>query len=200
MRCAIPLPDLAAPPPVVAPPPPDPALLDAIREAAEAEGHARGFAEGLTEGARRQRDAQEAAIAASLGLVAAAMEEAGARGAEAADRAAEALARTVFAALDAALPGLAARHGPEMAATLAAALRPALADRPEARLLVAPEQAEAVAARLPAGLVVEGDALLAPGDARLEWRDGAQILSLEERRAAIRAALAATGLWNGDDA
>lgn len=199
MRYAIPLPDFAAPPPAPVQPPLDPALLDAMRAEADADGHARGFAEGLAEGVRRQRDAQEASIAASLDQVAAALDEAGTRGAEAAERAALELAETLFATLDAALPGLVAARGPELAATLVATLRPALTDRPAAKLLVAPDQQAAVAARVPPSLEVEGDGTLAPGDARIEWHDGAQLLSLEQRRAAIRDALAAAGLWNGDE-
>ncbi|WP_237216684.1 FliH/SctL family protein [Falsiroseomonas oryziterrae] len=199
MRCAIPLPDLAAPMAVAAPPPPDPALLEALREDAMAEGHARGFAEGLAEGMRRQREAQEASIAASLGLAAAALDDAAAHAAAVAERTAEHLARTVLAVVDAALPTEGARRGPEMAAALAAKLLPLLKGQPEVLLRVAPEQAAAVASLVPAGLVVEGDAALAAGDARLEWRDGAQTLSLDARRAAIRAALTAAGLWSADE-
>ncbi|WP_456299930.1 hypothetical protein, partial [Falsiroseomonas oryzae] len=73
------------------------------------------------------------------------------------------------------------------------ALLPAVADRPEATLHVAPVLVEGVAARLPDGPAVLGDATLPPGDARLAWRDGAQLVSLAERRAAVRAALRDAG-------
>lgn len=199
MRFGARLPDLDAPPPAAAPPPPDPALLDALRAEAEADGHARGFAEGLAEGLRRQGAAQEAAIAASLGMTAAALAAAAEEGERAALLSAEALALLLLSAMDAALPEEAARAGPALLARIAAELRPALADRPEARLLVAPDIADAVTARLPDGLAVVADAAIAPGDGRIEWRDGAQIISLAARRAAVRAALAAAGFIIGSD-
>lgn len=197
---ALPLPDLSRPPPAPEPAAPDPALLiEAARAEAEAEGHARGFAEGLAEGQRRQSAAQQASMEASLGAIAAALDSAAEHGARASAEAAEALATTLLAAMDAALPAEAARAGEAMVARIAATLLPALADRPEARLLVAPELVAGIAARLPGGPEVAGDAALPPGDARIEWRDGAQIISLERRRAAMRAALAAAGFQYGSD-
>jgi flagellar assembly protein FliH len=198
-KLALDLPDLALPPPVAAPPPPDPALLEAARAEGEADGAARGFADGLAEGMRRQAAAQQAAIAASLASIEAAMREAASRGEHCAAESAEALATTLLAAMDAALPAEAARCGAAMVARIAAALLPALADRPEARLLVAPALAEAVSALLPRGPEVVGDAAMPAGDARIEWRDGAQVVSLARRRDAVRAALAAAGFQDGGD-
>ena len=199
MRFGARLPDLAAPPPAAAPPPPDPALLAALRAEAEAEGHAQGFTAGLAEGLRRQAAAQEAAITASLGMIAAALATAAEEGERAAILSAEALAGLLLSAMDAALPDEAARLGPALLARVAAALRPALADRPEARLRVAPDLAEAVTLRLPDGPEVVADAAIAPGDGRIEWRDGAQLVSLAARRAAVRDALAAAGFTIGSD-
>ena len=199
MRFGARLPDLAAPPPPAAPPSPDPALLAALRAEAEAGGHARGFAEGLAEGLRRQAAAQDAAIAASLGLIAASLATAAEEGERAAILSADALAGLLLSAMDAALPDEAARAGPALLARIATTLRPALADRPEARLRVAPELAEAVAARLPDRPEVVADASVAPGDGRIEWRDGAQVVSLATRRAAVRAALSAAGFTLGSD-
>lgn len=197
---ALPLPDLSLPPPGAAPPPPDPAeLIAAARAEGEAEGHARGFAEGLEEGLRRQAAAQQAAMTASLAAIAAALEAAAEQGARAAAEAAEALATTLLAAMDAALPAEAARCGEAMVARIAAELLPALADRPEARLRVAPGLVPGIAARLPQGPEVVADPALPPGDARIEWRDGAHIISLERRRAAVRAALGAAGFHDGSD-
>ncbi len=197
MTFALALPDLAKPPPPAAPPPPDPALLEAIRAEAEAEGHARGHAEGVQEGLRRQAVAQEAAIQASLAMIAAALADA----AEAADRAAaqsaEALAGMLLAAMDAALPAEAARLGPVLIARVAAELRPALADRPEATVHVAPELVAEVTARLPHGPEVVADDSVPPGDARIAWRDGACLVSLDRRRAAVRAALRSAGFDQG---
>lgn len=200
MRFALPLPDLSRPPPSAAPAAPDPAMLiEAARLDGEADGHARGFAEGMEEGVRRQAAAQQASIAASLGAIAAALQAAAEQGARAAEEAAEALARTLLAAMDAALPAEAARCGEEMVARLAAELLPALADRPEARLRVAPELVAGIASRLPGGPEVVADAALPAGDARIEWRDGARIISLERRRDAVRAALEAAGFHYGND-
>ncbi len=189
----LPLPDLATPPPMDAPPPPDPALLDAARAEGDAEGHARGLAEGLAEGMRRQAAAQEAAMAASLAAIAAALEAAAERGRREADEAAAALAGVLLAAMDAALPAEAARCGEVLIARVAAELRPALADRPEATLHVAPDLVVRLAARLPEGPSVVADPALPPGDARIAWRDGTCLVALETRRAAVRAALAAAG-------
>jgi flagellar assembly protein FliH len=199
MRFGAQLPDLSRPPPVAAPPPPDPVLLAAIRAEAFAEGHARGFTEGLAEGLRRQAAAQEAAIAASLGLVAAALADAADQGEQAAVASAEALASLLLGAMDAALPAESARGGDGMLVRVATALRPALADRPEARLLVAPALVERLAALLPDGPEVAGDPALEPGDGRIAWRDGAQLISLAARRAAIRDALGAAGFHIGSD-
>jgi flagellar biosynthesis/type III secretory pathway protein FliH len=189
----LPLPDLSRPPPVDAPPPPDPALLAAARAEGAAEGHARGLTEGLAEGMRRQAAAQEAAMTANLAAIAAALAAAEERGRQAADEAAEALAAVLLAAMDAALPVANARCGEALIARVAAELRPALADRPEATLHVAPGLVAALAARLPEGPPVAADPALPPGDARIAWRDGACLVTLDRRRAAVRAALAAAG-------
>jgi flagellar assembly protein FliH len=194
MMRALRLPDLAAPPPSPAAPPPDPVLLDAAREEGAAAGFKRGYDEGLAEGLARQRAAQEEMAARALAAIAAAMPEAAEAGRRAAEEAAEALATTLFAAMDAALPGAAARVGADLVPHVLLPLLPALADRPEAVLRVAPALAGAVAARLPPGaLAIVPDAAVAPGDALVEWRDGAWIVSLEERRAAVRQALRAAG-------
>ena len=199
MRFTATLPDLSQPPPAIVPPPPDPALLAAARADGATEGHARGFAEGLAEGLRRQAAAQNAQIAASLGLVSASLADAKAQAERVAIDAAEALATLMLGALDAVLPEESARRGAALPARIAAALRPALADRPEARLFVAPELVAAAAALLPDGPEVAADPTLPPGDGRIEWRDGAQLVSLDARRAAVRAALEAAGFTFGSD-
>ena len=199
MRFTASLPDLSKPPPKVAPPPPDPMLLAAARVDGATEGHARGFAEGLAEGLRRQAAAQNAQIAASLGLVSAALSDAATEAERVTVQSAEALASLLLGALDAALPGESARRGAALPARIAAALRPALVDRPEARLFVAPELVAPAAALLPDGPEVAADPILPPGDGRIEWRDGAHLVSLESRRAAVRAALEAAGFTFGSD-
>jgi flagellar biosynthesis/type III secretory pathway protein FliH len=199
MRFTASLPDLSQPPPAVVPPPPDPALLVAARADGATEGHARGFAEGLAEGLRRQATAQNAQIAASINLLSAALADATAEAERVAVQSAEALASLLLGVLDAALPPESARRGAALPARIAAALRPALADRPEARLFVAPELVAAAAALLPDGPEVAADPMLPPGDGRIEWRDGAHLVSLDARRAAVRAALEAAGFTFGSD-
>ncbi len=191
---ALRLPDLAPPPPREAPPPPDPALLAAARMEGEVEGHARGRAEGIAEGMARQAAAQEAQVARALTAVEAALAEAARAGERAAAQAAEALAGLVLAAIEAALPGASARAGADLVPRLLLPLLPAIADRPEARLRVAPALVAEIAARMPAGgPAVEADETVPPGDARVEWRDGAWIISREARWRAAREALISIG-------
>lgn len=199
MRFTASLPDLSKPPPATAPPPADPTLLGAARAEGVAEGHARGFAEGLAEGQRRQAATQNAQVAASLGLLAAALADATVEAERVVVQSAEALASLLVGVLDAALPEESARRGAALPARIAAALRPALADRPEAKLFVAPELVAPAAALLPDGPDVVADPALPPGDGRVEWRDGAHLVSLEARRAAVRAALEAAGFTFGSD-
>jgi flagellar assembly protein FliH len=202
MMRALRLPDLAAPPPKPKPaPPPDPALLAAIRAEGEAEGHARGLAEGIAEGMALQERAQAAEVARTLGAIAAALDDAAQAGRRAAEDSADAVARLLAAAIEAALPGAAERAGADLVPRLLLPLLPAIADRPEAKLRVAPALAAELAARLPPdGPVVEADATMPPGDARVEWRDGAWVVSREARWRAVREALASAGLVDGEQA
>lgn len=198
---ALRLPDLMRPPPKAAPPPPDPALLAAIRAEADAEGHARGVAEGIEEGMARQSRAQQAELARALTATAAALQAGADAGRLAAEEAAEALARLLLATLEAALPGAAERAGTDLVPRLLVPLLPAIADRPEAVLRVAPSLRAEIAARLPPGAPeLRGDDAVAPGDARLEWRDGAMVVSREARWRAVREALRSAGIGIGDEA
>lgn len=199
MTTALLLPDWSRPPPEPEPPSPDPALIAEAHAAGEAAGYARGFADGMAEGLRGQAAAQEAEIARAMASIAAALQEAADAGRRAAEEAAEALASLLLAAMEAALPGAAARAGEDLLPRVLAPLLPAIADRPEARLRVAPALVAGVAARLPAdALAVEADESVAPGDARLVWRDGALVVSLERRRLAVRAALLSAGFTSGE--
>ena len=195
MTLALRLPDFNKPPPRQAPPPPDPALLEALRVEAEAAGHAMGHAEGLAEGRALQAAEQQAAIQRAMTRVADGMAEAAEAGRRAAEESAQALAEMLVAVLDHALPGACATAGAEIIAHLLVPLLPAIADRPEAVLHVAPDLVEAVSARMPPrGPDVVADAAIAPGDARLAWRDGALVVSLEARRAAVADALRVAGI------
>ncbi|MGX9962323.1 FliH/SctL family protein [Roseomonas sp. F4] len=196
MRHLLRLPDLGAPPAPPPPPPPDPEALAAeARAEGVVEGRAIGHAAGLKEGRADQARAQEAAIQRAVERCAALLAEAEAAGRRAADEAAQALAELLLEAMDLALPGALERLGPEIVTRLVVPLLPAIADRPEAVLHVAPDLATPVAARLPPRAPeVMADAALAPGDARLVWRDGSLVISLDDRRAAIAEVLTIAGL------
>jgi len=97
--------------------------------------------------------------------------------------------------LDAALPGLAAGQGDELAAEFARRLEPVLHTTPEARVFVAPGFAEPTRALLATvAIAVEEDAALAPGDARATWRGGGAAFDLAARRREIRRILQSAGL------
>ncbi|MGK7865785.1 hypothetical protein [Falsiroseomonas sp. E2-1-a20] len=197
MRHTLRLPDLGAPPPPPAPPPPDPeVLLAEARAAGVVEGRAIGHAAGLAEGRAEQKRAQDAVMQRALERIAVLLAEAEAAGRRTAEDAAQALAALLMETLDLALPGAAARLGPEIVAHVVVPLIPAIADRPEALLHVAPGLVEAIAARLPQGAPqVAADAAVPPGDARLEWRDGAIVIDLAHRRAAVAEVLRRVGIW-----
>ena len=195
MTLALRLPDFNKPSPRQAPPPPDPALLAALRAEAEAAGHAMGHAEGLAEGRALQAAEQEAAIQRALARLADGMAEAEAAGRRVAEESAQALAEMLMAVLDHALPRACAAAGADIVPHLLVPLLPAIADRPEAVLRVSPDLVEAIAARMPPrGPEVVADAAIPPGDARLAWRDGALVVSLQSRRAAVADALRAAGI------
>jgi flagellar biosynthesis/type III secretory pathway protein FliH len=200
MRHTLRLPDLGAPPPPPAPPPPDPeVLLAEARAAGVVEGRGIGHAAGLAEGRAEQMRAQEAAMQRALERIAALLAEAGAAGRRTAEEAAQALAALLMQTLDLALPGAAARLAPEIVAHVAVPLITAIADRPEAVLRVAPGLVEPIAARLPSGAPqVVADESVPPGDARLAWRDGAIVIDLAQRRAAVAETLRMVGIWPGD--
>lgn len=201
MRLALLLPDLGAPSPAPPPPPPDPEVLLAEAHAAGfAAGRAVGHAAGLNEGRAEQAGAQEAAIQHTLERTSALLAEAAEAGRAAAVESAHALAELVLEALDLGLPGAAERLGAELVPRLVVPLLPAIADRPEAVLLVAADLAAATSARMPpGGPEVRGDAAIRPGDARLEWRDGALVISLDARRQAIAEVLRNAGLGTDKD-
>ena len=179
----------AAAPPPPAEPIPDP-VEERLAEARRA-GHAAGRAEALAEGA-----ASRAAMAAdTAGMALALLQDAHAAAERIAGEAARDIASLVLSALDAALPGLAARNGAALAAAFARRLAPMIGTVPEARILVAPGLAEETRALLGhAAFRVEEDAALAPGDARAEWQGGGATFDLAARRREIGRVLAMAGI------
>jgi flagellar assembly protein FliH len=198
MTLTLSLPELSRPRPAAAPALPDPRLLAEARAAGEADGFARGYGEGLAEGARRQKAGQDAAAEASLALIAAALEGAAEQAAVAAAEAAEALAAMVLATVDALTCTKPAREA-SLVAAIAEGLVPAISVAPAPRIRVASELVADIETRLPATIAVEGDPMLAPGDARIEWPGGAQLISAQQRREAVRLALGAAGFRFGSD-
>ena len=188
------LPDLMQPRIPPPPPPPDPALVAAIRAEGEAAGHARGLLEGQHQARAEEAATRDAEAVRCLGVVALMLDEAAEAGRAVAEQSAAAMARMLVAALDLTLADTLARHGAAVVVQVMAPLLPAMAQKPEAVLRVAPCLVEAVAARLPEGAPqVVGDPDLMPGDGTLAWRDGRNVLSLARRRAAIHDALREAG-------
>ena len=155
--------------------------------------------EALREGEARGRAAESAGRAAmaeeSLRMALMAMDDLREEARTVAAAAVHDLARFVLAAVDAALPGAAARCAPDLLPTLLDALGP-VADAPAgATLRVPPAILDVARDRFgDRGLPIEADPTLPEGDARLEWRHGGIALSLEKRRAALRDLLASLDL------
>ncbi len=192
---ALRLPDLDAP--AAAPPPPEP-IEDPV-EAARRDARA----EALREGEARGRAAEATGCAAmaeeSIRLALTAMDGLREEARAAAEAGVRDLARIVLDMVDAALPGAAARHAPDLLPTLLDALGP-VAEAPDgATLRVPPAILDGARDRFgDRGLPIEPDPALPEGDARLEWRHGGIRLSLEKRRAAIREVLASLDLLPAD--
>lgn len=166
---------------------PTAALLAEARRSGWEDGHAAGLAQAAA--------ASEAVAARAAEHALAALRDGTAAARDAAADAAAGLARIAIAMMDAALPGLAAGNGAALAAAFARRMAPLLEAMPEARLLVSPGFAAETRALLGlAGIAVEEDPALPPGDARAEWRGGGAVLDLSARRAEIRRVLDSAGL------
>jgi flagellar assembly protein FliH len=168
-------PEPEAPPPVTA------EMVEAARQAGLAEGLARGRAEATA--------AREAARQEALARLTGQMEQAAAGLAETVEQAGSQIAQLVLAAIGAAFPALAARHGGPEVARFTRDIVALLAEEPRIVIRVHPDMEADVAAAL-AGLeperrtavLLEPRDSLAPGDARIAWRNGLAVRD-------------ATGLW-----
>ncbi|BDG73578.1 hypothetical protein [Roseomonas fluvialis] len=160
-----------------------------------AEARRTAFADGHAQGLREAAAATETVAASAARLALEALREGREAAAEAARDAAQDVARLALAMLDAALPGLAAQGGADLAAAFAQRLAPMLRSAPDALLLVAPGLGEPTRALLGnVGITVEEDPALSAGDARAQWRSGGADLDLAARRREIRGVLEAAGL------
>lgn len=193
---ALRLPDLDAP----AAPPPAPEMTVEERLAIARD---EGFRAGLIEGEARGRAASETGRAAmaeeSIRLALLTVDDLRADAVAVAEENARALGELLFAAFDAALPGAAARHAPDLLPHLLDALGP-VEDAPAgATLRVPPALLDVARERFgDRGLPVEPDPTLPEGDARIAWRHGGIAMVLDERRAAIREVLASLDLLPKD--
>ncbi|WP_431283436.1 hypothetical protein ACQW02_01105 [Humitalea sp. 24SJ18S-53] len=203
LRLGMPLPDLAQPVPPPAPVvDPDAFDLDALLEEVRHSARESGFAAGHAAGLAAAREDTAAHMAATMAVVQAGLADLATGTAAQVEADATAVARLLSRAVDVALPYAAARDAPGQAARAAAAMVAMLSPGRVARCLVAAPLAEEVAALLTArgiALQVEGDAAMAPGDARLVWDGGALESVLAQRRAAIDEVLMAFGLTDHEE-
>lgn len=167
------------------------ALATAAHEAGQADGYSRGIAAGRREAA----EAIEGSLALAVSAIERCIEDAASQARRDAGAAGGALARAVFAAVHAAIPVLATRHGAEEVERLVAETTAALTEETKVTVRVAPQMAGAMEARFKAGLLtVEADPDVALGDARIEWPGGVLARDTKTQRKAVLATLAALGL------
>lgn len=168
-------PEPEAPPPVTA------EMVEAARQEGLAEGLARGRAEAAA--------AREAARQEALERLSEQMRGAAEGLAESVEQAGTQIAQLVLAAVGAAFPALAGRHGGAEVARFTREIMAVLAEEPRIVIRVHPDMeadvAQALAGLEPerrAAVMVEPRDSLAPGDARIAWRHGLAVRD-------------ATGLW-----
>lgn len=173
------------------PPPPEPDPIEETLRAVAAAAREDGFAAGRA--SMSEEVAQHAAE--SVAQIAKSLHAAEAMANDIASDAAKGVARIALAMLDAALPGLAARHSATLVADFAERLRPALSFLPAAHLHVAPSLVQDIQALIgDLAVTLVADPSIAPGQARAVWQGGGASFDLAARRAAIKAALSAAGL------
>jgi flagellar assembly protein FliH len=183
--------DFDAPPPegVVVLDEPEPEVPPPVTAEMVEQARAAGLAEGLANGRAEAAEAREAARQAALDRLGEQMDQAAAGLAETVEQAGGQLAQLVLAAIGAAFPALAARHGGAEVGRFIRELVALLAEEPRIVIRVHPDMepdvAQALAALEPerrAAVLVEPRDSLAPGDARIAWRHGLAVRD-------------ATGLW-----
>jgi flagellar biosynthesis/type III secretory pathway protein FliH len=194
------LPDLDAP--AIQPPeaPPEPSLEELL-EVARRRGHAAGLREGEARGRAAEQASRDALADEAIRAALTQLDGAADAARQAADENARALTGLLLAALDAALPGAAAREAAALLEPMMAALGPVAEAPLGATLLVPPALLDHARDRFgETGLPVAVDPALPEGDARIAWRRGGLDLDLGRRRAVIRESLAALQLIDEDSA
>jgi flagellar biosynthesis/type III secretory pathway protein FliH len=134
---------------------------------------------GAEEGRRQAEQASQQKIATALASIAEKLTDARHAVADMAAANAEHLARTVLAALSAALPRLCARHGAAEIQALVGILLPSLDEEPAVVIRVQPdmradlqEYVGRIAPGKSGSIAVLADEALSHGDVRVEWRYG----------------------------
>ncbi len=173
----------------------EPTFTAAELDAARAEGREAGRVE-----AERGLAASRAAM---VGLLASGLSEVQGSARGVAEAAAEGVARCLLSMMAACLPALCERHGAAELQALARAVLPALVDEPRITVRVHPYMQAAMQAEV-AALDIElaervqllPTEMVAPGDARISWADGAVVRDAARARRAVEDALAALGLFD----
>jgi flagellar biosynthesis/type III secretory pathway protein FliH len=172
--------------------------LNEAREAAAADSRERALAE--ADGSARMMASR------ALTAIAAQLETARAEAASIAEQSSEAIARVVMSCFASAFPALAARHGEGEVAALLREILPALHREPTITVRVNPHTAAAMTAEIDAldtdlaarVRLVPTDAV-SPGDARINWENGAAARDAVSLWRQIENILAPAGLLNSAD-
>ena len=167
--------------------------LEAARKQAWQAGHDAAAETAAQDGHATVRDAI-AAIAANLA-------DARAHASAMAQQAADELARLLLDSLAAALPALCARHGEAELRSLVRALLPALSQEAAVTIRINPgnaaalvQEIERLAPDLTARTQIVASDTIAPGDARVTWRNGQAVRDAAAVWAQVAEILAPSGL------
>ena len=186
------------PPPAPAAPGSAPPLFTAEELAAS---RAEAWREGQEAGLAAAREAEAAATAAALAMIATELRAARAELALGAEQTAENLACLLAAALASALPALCARHGEAEIRAVAAEILPSLTQEPNIRVLVPPQHITALQAEiatldheLAEHVRLIATPALGPSDITIRWHHGEAVRDAAELWDQIAAILAPHGL------
>jgi flagellar biosynthesis/type III secretory pathway protein FliH len=143
------------------------------------QGFEAGYAAGLTAAAGSQAASRTASEIHTLGIISAAMKDAGLQVASAANEAAAALAKALVAAMDAVMPSLIQRSALNEVGAMLGYVLPGLSREPAIRIEIPHEIAGYIASTV-ASLALEqrnkisviGKDNMGPGDVRVHWGSG----------------------------
>jgi hypothetical protein len=176
--------------------------VEAVRQAAFAEGHAEGqrAATASFDADATKRDETAMHL---LRQVAAGLTEAGREGARVSEMAAICVARVILGTLEALLPALCERHGAPEVAAIARVLLPALAHVPYVHVRAHPSAAALLQieltrldAELRSHIVLAPNETMTHGDMRMTWQDGSASRDATNIRQVVSDALQLFGLFD----